>query len=324
MATAFEFYLRSGRALSPTEFKFNPWHDPEDGRFTFAGQGRHFAGGFRPGGPGIRSRGSARGASDGRRGDDAARSSGRTAARSRTDPKNPRNYSLYTVKRGDSLTKIARLRNGLTAADLAWLNGLNADRPLQVGQSIKLPHQQFLNAGKRARDTFLALAAYMDATGGKLPPDAARPPSIAAQVEASGLREFRANGYRYEVDALLRTRHVSGEIRLRAQPRSRSAQANAGKPDRRASDDGGHFIAARFNGPRESFNHFAQDANFNRGAYRALEDRWARAIRAGKRVFVDIVPQYRSTSVRPYELKLIWIVDGKEQLETLPNERRGK
>lgn len=24
------------------ERKFNPWHDPEDGRFTFAGQGRYF------------------------------------------------------------------------------------------------------------------------------------------------------------------------------------------------------------------------------------------------------------------------------------------
>jgi LysM repeat protein len=247
--------------------------------------------------------------------------SGRTADRSRTDPKNPRNYSLYDVKRGDSLTKIARLRNGLTAADLAWLNELNADRPLQVGQSIRLPHQQFLDAGKRARDTFLALAAYMDATGGKLPPNVVRPPSIAAQVEASGLREFRANGYRYEVDALLRTRHVSGEIRPRAQPRSRSAQANAGKPDRRSSDDGGHYIAARFNGPREWFNHFAQDANFNRGAYRALEDRWAKAIRQGKRVFIDIIPHYGGASMRPYVLSVTWTIDGEKHVKDFPNER---
>lgn len=45
MASAFDFYLRTGRSLphaTKLETKFNPWHDPEDGRFTFAGQGRYF------------------------------------------------------------------------------------------------------------------------------------------------------------------------------------------------------------------------------------------------------------------------------------------
>ena len=41
---AFSRWLRTGRvpsALSPDglELKFNPWHDPADGRFTFAGAG---------------------------------------------------------------------------------------------------------------------------------------------------------------------------------------------------------------------------------------------------------------------------------------------
>lgn len=42
----FEIYLRTGRRIAAerdvTELKFNPWHDPDDGRFTFAGQGRYF------------------------------------------------------------------------------------------------------------------------------------------------------------------------------------------------------------------------------------------------------------------------------------------
>jgi hypothetical protein len=195
---------------------------------------------------------------------------------------------------------------------------------LQIGQEITLPHQQFLEAGKRARDNFLALAHYMDIAGGKLPPIMARPPSIEVQVEASGRREFEANGYRYETDVLLRTRMVSGEIRLKTEPRSRSAQANAGKPDRRGSDEGGHFIAARFNGPREGFNHFAQDANFNRGAYRALEDQWARGVRSGKRVFVDIIPQYRGVSMRPSRLDIVWIVDGRRSIDSFANEPKGR
>ena len=46
--SAFEIWLRWGRIVTkpePIETKFNPWHDPDDGRFTFAGQGNRFGGG---------------------------------------------------------------------------------------------------------------------------------------------------------------------------------------------------------------------------------------------------------------------------------------
>ena len=39
--SAFEFWLRTGRHL-PVEHKFNGWHDPDDGKFTFKGTGRYF------------------------------------------------------------------------------------------------------------------------------------------------------------------------------------------------------------------------------------------------------------------------------------------
>jgi len=46
--SSFEIYLRTGRRLEPTrhalQLKFNPWHDPDDGRFTFSGQGSYFRG----------------------------------------------------------------------------------------------------------------------------------------------------------------------------------------------------------------------------------------------------------------------------------------
>lgn len=44
-----EVYLRTGRRVADeaelVQTKFNPWHDSENGRFTFAGRGRHFGGG---------------------------------------------------------------------------------------------------------------------------------------------------------------------------------------------------------------------------------------------------------------------------------------
>ena len=135
---------------------------------------------------------------------------------------------------------------------------------------------------------------------------------------------MRKNGYTFAIDAHARTRQATGEIRLHPQSRSRLAQANAGRPDRLASDDGGHFFTARFNGPSDWFNHFAQGANFNRGAYRALEGQWAKAVQSGKRVFVDIVPHYRGTSMRPYRLIVTSISGGKKRVEDFPNENQGQ
>lgn len=50
---AFNLYLRTGRRVAPAavEVKFNPWHDEENGRFTFAGQGRYFGASGGSGGP---------------------------------------------------------------------------------------------------------------------------------------------------------------------------------------------------------------------------------------------------------------------------------
>jgi hypothetical protein len=132
---------------------------------------------------------------------------------------------------------------------------------------------------------------------------------------------LHANGYDFVVDAHARTRRVSGELKLQLQPRSNGAQLNAGKPDRRSTDHGGHFIARRFNGPREWSNHFAQDSNFNQSGYFKLENEWAREIRSGKRVFVDIIPHYRGTSMRPYRLTVVWHVGSERKIQQFPNER---
>lgn len=107
-------------------------------------------------------------------------------------------------------------------------------------------------------------------------------------------------------------------------PRSKVNRRRAGGADRRHSDDGGHFIAARFNGPSDAFNHFAQDASFNRGRYRAIEDQWANDLRRGRRVSVDIVAYYSGESKRPSSLSVEWSVDGRWQSQDFSNEPKGK
>lgn len=180
---AFSLYLRTGRRIAPEtiELKFNPWHDEGNGRFTFRGQGRFFGAGNGSGNPPVgRRHGS---------GSAAPESSSRSIARTDDVPDrshlradHPANHALYVVKQGDTLTHIAAQRQGLTAADLAWLNSMPIDQPLQIGQRLKVPHQAYLDAGRAAKNKFVALAHYMDTHGGALPPNPADPQSLESQL----------------------------------------------------------------------------------------------------------------------------------------------
>lgn len=322
--TAFNLYLRTGRRtdLPPpvqVEVKFNPWHDEKDGRFTFAGQGRYF-----PRGGNTRPKTMEAAAGGQVRRPDRSDSDG-VPDRRHLRADHPGNHSTHIVQPGDTLTRIAARRKGLTARDLAWLNQHPIDRPLRIGQQIKLPHQAYLDAGRAAKNKFLALAYYMDTHGGKLPPDPANPPSLESQILDTNWRKETKNGYDFHIDVIARPRKIFANLSDGPKAsRSRRNQASAGKPDRLASDDGGHFIAARFNGPSESFNHFAQDANFNRGAYRAMEDSWARDLQAGRNVLVEITPKYAGTSKRPNSVHVIWYVDGQKNFHNFPNQAKGR
>lgn len=131
---------------------------------------------------------------------------------------------------------------------------------------------------------------------------------------------FRSNGYAFGVDAQFRTRQITGTLANGpSSERSRWMQSQAGKPERLPSDDGGHYIAIRFNGPREKFNHFAQDSNVNRGRYRALEDQWARNLARGRMVVVNIKPRFNGGAIRPYEIDIIWHINGRRSSLKMPN-----
>lgn len=133
------------------------------------------------------------------------------------------------------------------------------------------------------------------------------------------------NGYEFRLDEKKRTVQVTGTLtQSQAPARSRTTQARAGGKDRRHTDDGGHYIAARFNGPTDAFNHFAQDANFNRGGYKALENTWATALKQGKHVDVRIYPSFEGASMRPTTITVRYTIDGVSRLRPFSNERRGQ
>lgn len=236
----FGSWLRTGRLpevsrIQTAELKFNPWHDPANGRFTYANSGTSYAGGG----------GSFGGA------------------------------------------------------------GATADLP---------PAPSATRSSRRTNSS--ALPSFPRKLQHPIMPGAAAPEKLHRVVK---------NGYSFDIDEHGRTRGVSGDITIANRPvRSRTAQGRAGGLERRASDDGGHYIGARFNGPTDAFNHFAQDASFNRGAYRALEDKWAKARREGRKVTVTILPRYAGGSVRPSSVEVRFVIDGVARGTTFSNEKGGR
>lgn len=325
--TTFAIYLRTGyRAAPGVELKFNPWHDTENGRFTFVGQGRYYGNGYAAQDVPQRDREAAakdiRDAYGGRR--QPSQRDPYVPDYSDLDPKHPRNWTAYVVKRGDTLSGLAQQRKGLTASDLAWLNDMPINTPLRISQRIRLPTQRSLDAGRDARSKALALVLYMETHGGRMPPNPAKPPSVEEQVRAT-YRRISANGYLYELDLVDRFKRVTGTLtRNRAQGRSRKAQELAGGADRLPKDHGGHVVARRFNGPKDWFNHFAQDSSFNQKEYAALERSWDKAMDAGHNVRIDIRASYEGPSRRPSWITAYYWIDGERRVRKFQNSRERK
>ena len=90
-------------------------------------------------------------------------------------------------------------------------------------------------------------------------------------------------------------------------------------------DDGGHLIASIFDGAGEQINYAPMNANLNRGAWKATENKWARALNGDppKTVKVDIQPIYKGNSKRPQAFEVIYEIGGKEEFLEFANKTEG-
>ena len=53
------------------------------------------------------------------------------------------------------------------------------------------------------------------------------------------------------------------------------------------------------------------NSNLNRGVWKKLENKWAKALRKGKTVKVSIEPLYEGTDIRPYKFRVSYSIDNK-------------
>lgn len=344
---AFSVWLRVGRlpsahAADGVEFKFNPWHDPENGRFTFAGTGHYY----------------------GRGSDPAKEQFARRRARVEYvyDPTLPYIESMEEVEiwRAGELKKHGHkpeyrraievqyrrykaefsLRSKVQAArsvnsDTESNAPIERSRPrfspadLGLQSDIGGGGGDFGGGGASGSWTHEAEARAGPASGADLQSNSFHTGSPkpttgdASQLGSEGWRAVERNEYRFEIDDQNRTRRISGEITLNPnQGRSPAAQLAAGGGDRRENDHGGHYIARRFNGPTEAFNHFAQDGSFNRSEYAKLENQWEREKRLRKQVRVKIVPVFEGNSQRPSALNVWFWIDGHMESQKLSNKSK--
>ncbi|WAC22296.1 DNA/RNA non-specific endonuclease [Blastomonas sp. SL216] len=267
--SSFALWLRTGRwpdpdASAAIERKFNPWHDPDDGRFTFADQGRRYGSG---------SAGSS--------------ASGKPRKRDKVKPG------------GGSF--------GGAGATGAF------GKPLPAKPEPKAKPKPTSRGGRN-------FPGWLPATPAPWPKPRAKPIPIRPAAP-SPWRPVERNGYIYHLDDKGDPHEIDvPKLGTEAQtPRSRSAQRNAGKPDRLPTDDGGHFIAHRFNGPNDAFNHFAQDRASNRGRYRVVEQTWADAQAAGKDVSFKMKIDYPTGSRRPDFVHIWYSTGGPTVYEKIDN-----
>lgn len=268
----FEVYLRTGRSLpnsNTISLKFNPWHDPDDGKFTFRDQGVNYGGGPTAG-------------------------VGNSSSAMSPKPRRPGFGGFGGGGRG--------------------VNG--------GGASGEIPKPEREPTRKTTSATPPASKPVHNSLA-NVPGRRGQGPTLKPETAPNPIRHIvDRNGYRFGLDEKKRTLVVTGNLKFPdATERSKTQQRRAGESDRRSDDDGGHFIAARFGGPKDAFNHFAQNASFNRGGYRVMEGGWAKELRAGKGVFVDISVSYPTNSRRPRGLVVQWIVDGVRHKQRFSNKK---
>ena len=87
----------------------------------------------------------------------------------------------------------------------------------------------------------------------------------------------------------------------------------------RGTDQGGHIVGSRFFGPGEQINLYTQSANLNQGAWKQMENIWAKEMVDGKDVKIEVKAIFEGTSKRPSKFEVEYWIDNKYKLEKYDN-----
>lgn len=81
-------------------------------------------------------------------------------------------------------------------------------------------------------------------------------------------------------------------------------------------DHAAHLAADRFGGSPELANLVSQSSHVNLSTYKKLENEWAKAIKEGKNVQVEVNVIYEGASKRPAKFVIVHTIEGKDSVKT--------
>ena len=103
---------------------------------------------------------------------------------------------------------------------------------------------------------------------------------------------------------------------LQLTERDKRLRHNPNTPGKQEGDQAAHLAADRFGGSPELANLVSQSLHVNLSTYKKLENEWAKAIKEGKNVQVEVNVIYEGASKRPAKFVVIHTIEGKDSVKT--------
>ena len=88
---------------------------------------------------------------------------------------------------------------------------------------------------------------------------------------------------------------------------------------KKAGDQAGHLVGDRFGGSPKLDNLVSQAKSVNQKTYKEIENEWAKALKKGQKVTVNIDVIYQLGSMRPSSFKVTYVIDGIKYNQNITN-----
>ncbi|SDL47090.1 DNA/RNA non-specific endonuclease [Paenibacillus sp. OK060] len=124
--------------------------------------------------------------------------------------------------------------------------------------------------------------------------------------------------YLYKTDSEGRLEKFTADD-LKLTERDSRLPHDANTPGKEPGDHAGHLAGDRFGGSPEIDNLVSQLSNVNLSKYKVLENEWAKAIKAGKKVKVEVNIKYDGDALRPSIFEVKYSIDGKIKTTNIKN-----
>ena len=127
--------------------------------------------------------------------------------------------------------------------------------------------------------------------------------------------------YLYKTDQMGRLSQFKTD-NLQLTQREGRLRHNPNTPGKEQGNQAAHLAADRFGGSPKLANLVSQSANVNQSSYRKLENKWAKAIKEGKTVKVEVNILYEDNGIRPSKFVITHTIDGKPTTTTISNTKK--